>query len=161
MHDRAKNLCAYLGELYDKYLPVPPPAVEPEVEGEKKEGEKKEEENQEEGEDPKKVPPKSDIELLGIAIKTYFDDEKVFKNFQFGYLGLLCNNETARPKIQKLREMDKDPEYRKLQIAGLRDKTRKAKELLEKLEATPDEELDKVIVKLSLYINLFTKIYFE
>ena len=156
MHDRAKNLCSYLGELYDKYLPVPPVDVQPQVEEEKKE-----EENQEGEDQPKKDPPKSDIELLGIAIKTYFDDEKVFKNFQFGYLGLLCNNETARPRIQKLREMDKDPEYRKLQIAGFRDKTRRAKELLDKLEATPDEELDKVIVKLSLYINLFTKIYFE
>ena len=94
-------------------------------------------------------------------MKKYFDKEEDFKNFQFGYLGLLCNNEATRPKLELLRNMDTNDEFRKQQIANFREWTKHTKQVLERLEAAPDEELDAVAIKISLYINMFTRMYFE
>lgn len=134
MHDRARNFCTYLSSIFDKYVDP-----EPQVEGQ--------------------LPSKTRV--TSNAIKSYFDKAEDFKNFQFGYLGLLCNNEATRPRIQRLRDIDSDHEYRKESIKNFRELVTQAKGVLERLERVPDEELDTIAIKVSLYINLFTKMYYE
>lgn len=131
MHERARNFCTYLGGVFDKYV------------------------------EPEDTELPSRAKVISDTIKSYFDKQEDFKNFQFGYLGLICNNERTRPKIQKLREMEGDHEYRSSAIKEFREIIAQAKKVLENLEQAPDEDLDLIAVKVSLYINLFTKMYFE
>lgn len=132
MHDRAKNFCSYLAGVYDTFVTEPNANTENE-----------------------------DIIKTSEFIKNYLLKEPDFKNFQFGYLGLLCNNPNGRIIMGGLRELDQDEQKRKEIITRLRNLAAHAKNTIEKIEQTPDEDLHAIIIKLSLYFNLFTKMYFE
>lgn len=145
MHDRARNFCSFLADVFDKYLPHTKAIVEPNTEGE----------------DSEVIP--SDLEVVSNTIRHYFDAGATFKNWQFGALGLICNHENGRGRMESIRELGKkenEEEARKV-IANIRQHTSTAKEFIQRLETTSDDDLLEIVRKFALYIHLFTAMYFN
>ncbi len=105
--------------------------------------------------------PNSGDNEISTKIRHVADEKANYKNYQFGYLALVCNNETTRPSIEAARNIYKDEEKLKELIVRVRGWTTQGKAILERIESIPDEDIKEFFIKASRYINLFTSMYFK
>lgn len=132
MHDRAKNFFSFLSDAYLKYFPV-------EVGSE---------------EEPKK-------DTISEYIRDLANEKAKFREFQFGYLAVICNHEKIRPKIEIVKELYQNEDQMNMVIQNIRNVCNRVKVATERVESIPDQELKEFISKFSRYINLFTLMYFN
>ena len=93
-------------------------------------------------------------------IRTLADDESFYKNLQFVYLPLLCNNSKARERIKRLRDLHKDEVDMDFTICEIRRFLGDTKKILDSVEHMPDDKLRETLSKVSRYIHLFSMMYF-
>ena len=91
-------------------------------------------------------------------ITDYFGPVENYNRFMFCVVPSLCNVESTKKYIMNIRELKGD-EKRKEAIANARQKLVIANAALTKALSLPEEDLDAMILKLSLYVNLFTDMY--
>lgn len=100
-------------------------------------------------------------DTLANSIRSMADDKAEYKQFQFGYMAVACNNVRFRPKIEIIRDLFKNPDNMKVVVSNIRGLSAKARVFLDKVDSVPDSDIEEFIIKFSRYINLFTLMYFK
>lgn len=93
-------------------------------------------------------------------LSTYFTTEQNYLDVYFSAIPGLVSTEKPREVIMNLRGL-KEKETRKEAIKTMTHKARITRTLLDTFLAIPEEELDQIVHKFSLYINLFTDMYIQ
>lgn len=93
-------------------------------------------------------------------ITTYFSTEQNYLDVYFSAIPGLVSMEKPKSVILKLRKLKEDAP-RKEAIDAILFKARIAKLIIDSLLATPENELDMIVKKFSLYVNLFTDMYLQ
>lgn len=104
--------------------------------------------------------PTSGDDEVSKKIRTIADDKSEYKKFHFGYLGLLCNNEEAKPKLTIIRNIHADEENLSSLVIKVREWTKTARSVLDRVDAIPDNDIREFITKVSRYVSLFTSMYY-
>ena len=139
MHSKVKNFFGFIADNYESWFVESPPPKE-------------------DGEEPDVVALSDPV---SIYIRNIASDKAEFKQFQFGYLAVACNNERLRPRISVLRELFKNEENMKMVVCNIRKTCKRVRTFIDKIDAVPDTKIEEFIVKFSRYINLFTLMYFK
>ena len=140
MHEKAKNFFSFLSDTYLKYFP-PPPSEETEIVSDE--------------------PPPVKDDQISSYIRSIGSEKADFKQFQFGYLAVLCNHEKIRPKVEIVKDLYKNEEQLLQVVQNVRNFCKRARTGIEIIDSIPDEEMKLFISKFSRYINLFTLMYFN
>ena len=94
------------------------------------------------------------------TVATYFEKEENYLNIQFSMLPGLLQLENSKKCIENLRSL-KNKEQRETAIKAAKEKAVLAKCAIDAFLQIPEDELDAIIQKFSLYINLFTDMYIK
>ena len=105
------------------------------------------------------VPPCPEKEEIQKTLERYFDSEENFDKFMFTALPTLCSIEKTKQQITNLRTL-KDKATRKEALVNVRSKLVLIKSLIDSFLLIDEDELDATVMKFSLYVNLFTDMYF-
>jgi len=105
--------------------------------------------------------PTSGDDNISSYIRHFGDEKSDFKQFQFGYLAVACNNERVRPKIEILRELYKNPEETTKVLGNIKTISSTLRTYLDRIDSIPEEEMKEFITKFSRYVYLFTMMYFN
>lgn len=104
-------------------------------------------------------------ESIVSYLEKYFNEESKFLDFQFVYVAGLCNSETTRGTVSKLRDMayveGEAVEQKKLVLQRWRKFIHCLAEILANLETKTDEEFETIFTRICQYIHLFTAMYFK
>ena len=91
---------------------------------------------------------------------TYFASEENYLQLYFSVIPGLMSLEKSRETILTLREL-KETVPRKAAIESAKTKAKIIRDAIDAFLSVPEEELDPIVKKLSLYINLFTDMYIK
>ena len=105
--------------------------------------------------------PTSGDDYVSEYVRHFGDEKADFKQFQFGYLAIACNNERVRPKIEILRELYKNEDESKKVICNIKKITGTIRTYLDRIDSIPEDEVMEFISKFSRYVYLFTMMYFN
>lgn len=93
-----------------------------------------------------------------IALANYFQSEENYLTLYFSLIPGMVSTEKPRSVITRVRNL-KHPEDRKEAVGALLEKAKIIKVFIDTLLAIPEDELDGIVRKFSLYVNLFTDMY--
>ena len=105
--------------------------------------------------------PDSQENEISVYVRNFGDDKADFKQFQFGYLAIACNNERLRPRIETIRNLYNNADDTKTVVINIRTLTQSIRGYLDRIDSIPEEELKEFITKFSRYMYLFTMMYFN
>ncbi len=91
-------------------------------------------------------------------IANYFNTEENYLSVYFSMIPGLMSQERSRNAISNIRKL-KEPEPRKEALAEARKKAIFAKAVIDTFLSIPEDELDLITKRFSLYVNLFTDMY--
>ena len=92
------------------------------------------------------------------TLSTYFQSEENYLNVYFSLIPGMVSVEKPRQVVTKLRSL-KEQEPRREAIVAAIQKAKFLKVVIDTFLAVPENELDDIVRKFSLYINLFTDMY--
>lgn len=93
-----------------------------------------------------------------IALSNYFQSEENYLTLYFSLIPGMISTEKSRGIITKVRNL-KNSEDRKEAVSAILEKAKITKVFIDTLLAIPEDELDGIVRKFSLYVNLFTDMY--
>jgi hypothetical protein len=106
------------------------------------------------------VPDTEESNGVRNTVGEYFKTTENYNHFMFCILPSLCNNPGTAKHISKIRSL-KNEEERKEAIYNAKKKLSFVNSICEKAFELPEDELDALVLKLSLYVNLFTDMYWQ
>lgn len=93
-------------------------------------------------------------------IGNFFDAEENYNNFMFSIVPGVCGVPRTKESVVNIRKL-KDKNERELAVTNALTKLKVIKALIDTILNIPPEDLDAIVLKLSLYVNLFTDMYFQ
>lgn len=97
---------------------------------------------------------------LQTFVRDYFVSEENYNTFMFSIVPSVCSVPKTKNSIIKVRSL-KDTTERESAITNAQSKLKLIKAVVDAVLAMPTEELDAIVLKLVLYVNLFTDMYFK
>jgi hypothetical protein len=103
------------------------------------------------------VPDCTEKKKAIAKFENYFKDEKNYNDFMFSTIPMLCS--VLKPSVQNIRDL-KDREKRDIALGSIKTRFSIIGDLIKNVLAMEQQEMDQILLKLSLYVNLFTDVYF-
>jgi len=97
-------------------------------------------------------------EEIKDAIEAYFKLEENYINVYFSAIPGLMSAERSKTAVMNIRAL-KNEEQRKEAVEAILDKAKYAKAAIDTFLNIPPDQLDLIVKKFSLYVNLFTDMY--
>lgn len=92
------------------------------------------------------------------SLRNYFKDTASYNNFMFAVVPGVCNMPNTKQHVMNIRAL-KDSETRAEAVKNAKINLNMLKCGIEKILELPDDQLDALFLKFSLYVNLFTDMY--
>lgn len=97
---------------------------------------------------------------LQKTLNEYFVSETNYNNFMFSMVPSVCTVPKTKGSVESIRKLKSKPD-REVAIKNATAKLKVIKAVIDAVLSLPEDELDSIVLKLSLYVNLFTDMYFQ